>query len=75
MTDGVDALLATEPSAFADAVVSVLRDPASARALADRGAELVRTRYGWDRVADQFAAICESTIAARRPRGAVLATT
>ena len=59
--DGIDALLAAEPDAFADAVVSVLRDPARARSLAAEGAALVRARYGWDRVAEQFAATCEAT--------------
>lgn len=73
--DGVEALLAAEPVAFADAIISVLRDPTRARSLAQQGAVLVRTRYGWDRVGEQFAAICESTIAARQPGRRVLAAT
>jgi sugar transferase (PEP-CTERM/EpsH1 system associated) len=67
LRDGVDAILAEEPGAFADAVVSVLGDPGRARSLAASGAELVRARYGWDRVAAQFAAACEATAAGRRP--------
>jgi sugar transferase (PEP-CTERM/EpsH1 system associated) len=63
LRDGVDAILAAEPDAFADAVVAVLGDQVRARALAASGADLVRTRYGWDRVAEQFAAACAATAA------------
>ena len=73
LRDGVDALLAAEPDAFADAVVSVLRDPARAGALAAAGAELVRARYGWDSVAAQFAATCARVAAGRAPAGSAAA--
>lgn len=56
--DGEDVVLADEPRAFADAVIRLLRDPAAADALGQRGAAAVRARFGWDRVSEQFATIC-----------------
>lgn len=67
LRDGVDAMLAAEPAAFADAVIAVLRDPGRAAALAASGAALVRARYGWNRVAEQFAATCAATVARGGP--------
>jgi sugar transferase (PEP-CTERM/EpsH1 system associated) len=64
LRDGVDAMLAAEPAAFADAVIAVLRDPARAAAMAAEGAALVRARYGWDRVAARFAEACCAAAAA-----------
>ena len=63
--DGVDALLAAEPDAFADAVVALLEDPARAAALGRSAATLVRERFGWDAVTAHFADACRATIAAR----------
>jgi sugar transferase (PEP-CTERM/EpsH1 system associated) len=70
LRDGVDALLADEPAAFAAAVVGLLRDPARGDALAAAGAEVVRTKYGWDGVAARFAALCADAIAAPSVDGA-----
>jgi sugar transferase (PEP-CTERM/EpsH1 system associated) len=57
--DGVELLIGDSPDEFAEAVIRVLRDPVAARRLGRSGAELVRKKYAWGRVADSFAAICE----------------
>lgn len=62
LDDGRHLLLADSPDAFADAVVRLLQDAAGARELAYRGAEYVRERFGWDRVAATFSEICEDTV-------------
>jgi glycosyltransferase involved in cell wall biosynthesis len=56
--DGVDALLADTPEAFADSVIRLLLDPALASRIGDAAASAVRAEYGWDRVAARFADIC-----------------
>src|SRR5581483_4951461 len=56
---GVELLLADEPSAFAAAVVRVLRDENLARQIGQQAAATVRARFGWGSVADEFAALCE----------------
>jgi polysaccharide biosynthesis protein PslH len=63
-------LLADSPPAFAAAVVRVLEDEEFAFHLGRRSAQLVREQFGWNRVAQRFAEICES---ARAPKLAVAA--
>ena len=63
--DGEEILIADEAEAFASAVVRLLEDDAQARALGERGATLVRERFGWARVAEKFAEICERAIEVR----------
>jgi Glycosyltransferase len=58
LTDGVELLLADEPDAFADAVVSVLNDRSYASELGQRAASIVRKNYGWRQVTDSFVSIC-----------------
>jgi len=48
-----------EPVAFADAVTSLLGDPARRRALGSAGRNLVAERYAWSQIALQFAALCD----------------
>jgi sugar transferase (PEP-CTERM/EpsH1 system associated) len=72
--DGVDAVLADEPQAFADAVVALLADPARAAAVGQAAAAMVRARFGWDAVTARFAADCEA-VAARRQVPTLPATT
>jgi sugar transferase (PEP-CTERM/EpsH1 system associated) len=60
--DGVDAVLADEPGAFADAVVALLTDPARAAAVGRAAAAMVRARFGWDAVTARFAADCEAAL-------------
>ena len=47
-------LLIADGDAFADAVIGLLADSRRAATLARRGAELVRSEFGWDRVAEAF---------------------
>lgn len=56
---GVDGLLVDEPRAFADAVISLLEDPARAGQIGQAGAAAVRAEYGWDGVAARFAESCQ----------------
>jgi len=56
-------ILADSPEDFASSVVKVLRDGVIGRELGLAGATLVRENFGWPKVADIFAEICERTIA------------
>lgn len=58
-------LLADNQADFAAAVVRVLKDEEFAFHLGRRAAVLVRERFGWNRVAQRFAEICEQTRADR----------
>ncbi len=53
-------LLADEPQAFADAVVSVLRNQALAQRLGQQAAQTVRTKFGWEGVTAEFIKLCEA---------------
>ncbi|MCM3871176.1 MAG: glycosyltransferase family 4 protein [Pyrinomonadaceae bacterium] len=55
-------ILADTPAAFASSVVRLLQDQALARSLGQRAAAKVRETFGWHRVAENFAAICENTV-------------
>lgn len=63
ISDGEEILLADTPESFAEAVVRLLGQESFARELGTRAAEKVRAEFGWDIVADSFAAICERAIA------------
>lgn len=63
--DGEEIVIADGADAFAAAVVRLLTDDGAARSLGGRGAALVRERYGWARVAERFAEICERAVEAR----------
>ena len=67
--DGVDALIADGPGAFADAVVALLTDPARAAAVGREAAAMVRARFGWDAVTARFAADCEAVATRAAPGG------
>ena len=58
-------LLADTPEAFAAAVMRVIADEEFAYHLGRRSATLVREQFGWNRVARQFAEICERVAVAR----------
>jgi glycosyltransferase involved in cell wall biosynthesis len=55
-------VLADTPEAFAESVVHLLQDQAVARRLGQRAAARVRETFGWRRVAENFASICENTV-------------
>ena len=42
---------------FAEALIGLLSDPAGLAAMGERGRELVRSRYSWDRITDTMVAI------------------
>jgi len=59
---GEHLLIADTPSAFAEAVTRLLREPQYAAALGRRAAEMVRSRFGWEQAAARFADICMRTL-------------
>jgi sugar transferase (PEP-CTERM/EpsH1 system associated) len=70
VSDGAELLLADTPESFAAAVVTVLQDSDRANELAQRAANLVRAEFGWQKVAERFANICEGAlIASQRNSG------
>ena len=59
---GEHLLIADSAEDFAAAVGSLIADPARARQLGERGSELVRGRFGWDRVAEGVLAFYEQLL-------------
>ena len=59
VTNGTEIVLSDTPESFADAVVKLLHDHDLADTIGQRAATRVRKEFGWDIVADSFAAICE----------------
>jgi glycosyltransferase involved in cell wall biosynthesis len=49
-----------DPAALADAICCVLEDPQAARQRAEKLLALVRERFTWDRVAEQYRGLCDS---------------
>jgi polysaccharide biosynthesis protein PslH len=70
--DGREIVLADTPESFADAVVRLIRDENLAAEIGQRAATKVRGRFGWDKVAEDFAAICEQTYLANRVNPEIL---
>jgi sugar transferase (PEP-CTERM/EpsH1 system associated) len=66
VADGAELLLADSAESFASAVVRVLNDKVLANALGARAAATVRQKFGWERVAERFAEICEHTLVGSR---------
>jgi len=62
VTDGTEIVLSDTPETFADAVTKLLTDRSLADDIGQRAATRVRKDFGWDTVADSFAAICERAI-------------
>jgi polysaccharide biosynthesis protein PslH len=65
--DGIELLLADVPQAFADAVVKVLTDSNFATQVSRNAAQLVRQKFGWDRVSAIMAELCEAVVVNQRP--------
>jgi sugar transferase (PEP-CTERM/EpsH1 system associated) len=63
--DGKEILIRDTPESFADAVVKLIQQESLATELGQRAAAKVREKFGWDTVAQRFAAICERTIEAK----------
>jgi sugar transferase (PEP-CTERM/EpsH1 system associated) len=63
--NGVELLLADTPESFARECVRVLKDESYARSIGQRAAQRVRESFGWDKVAAEFAEICERALRLR----------
>ena len=66
--DGAELLLADTTEELAEAVIRVLKDKNLATSLGSRAANTVRQNFGWERVAQSFADICEETLASADKR-------
>jgi glycosyltransferase involved in cell wall biosynthesis len=64
---GAGRVVQKTPAAIAAAAVELLSDPSQLAAMASAGRELVRIRYGWDRVVDRVVDVYEQGLA-RHPR-------
>jgi len=62
LTPGQDYLQADDPTSFAEAVTSLLRDPVRRRAIGAAGRRLVEARYSWPKVVDEFENQCEEVL-------------
>ncbi len=62
--DGREGYLATadDPAAHAEAILRLLRDPQAARAMGQRGQELVQTQYSWDAMEERLLALYEAVL-------------
>jgi glycosyltransferase involved in cell wall biosynthesis len=58
-----DISIADEPDQFAQAVITLLHQPARRHALGQAGRMLVETTYSWEQVASEFDAYCQSVLA------------
>ena len=59
VANGDEIILADTPESFAEAVVRLLRQEDLANEIGKRAAAKVREQFGWDIVAESFAAVCE----------------
>lgn len=62
LTDNETAFLfpARAPEALAERIETVIRQPQLRREVANRGMEMARNRYNWERFAEQIAAACNT---------------
>jgi sugar transferase (PEP-CTERM/EpsH1 system associated) len=58
VNNGIDLLVADEPAAFANAVITLLTNSSYARQLGQRAASIVRQNHGWRQVTESFVSIC-----------------
>ncbi|WP_420632180.1 glycosyltransferase [Candidatus Leptofilum sp.] len=63
---GKHLLLADTPQAFADAVVSLLRDPALYQQIAENGYQLIAEKYDWPSVTPHFLNLVQRTAEAKK---------
>jgi glycosyltransferase involved in cell wall biosynthesis len=50
------------PQEFAEAVVKLLKDKNLAEKIGGQAAKTVREKFGWQKVADDFAELCEKAV-------------
>ena len=65
VSNGKELLLADTPESFAAAVIKLLQQESLRAELGKRAAATVREKFGWDKVAERFAEICERVIASK----------
>lgn len=58
VSNGKELLVADEPAAFANAVITLLTDSSYAVQLGQRAASIVRQNHGWRQVTESFVSIC-----------------
>ena len=63
--DGDEILLRDTPEEFAAAVVKLLTDKEAAKKIGSQAAKTVREKFGWQKVSDDFAALCERAVERR----------
>jgi len=66
-TDGSDIVLASDPESFAVACLDLLEHRGRRDAIAQAGHALVKSRFDWSAVAEEFQGILERAMAYRRP--------
>lgn len=66
VTPGQDILIANEPAAFAEAVLSLLSDRELRSRLAENARQLVREKYDWKTIGSTFEAFLREVVAAKR---------
>lgn len=64
--DGEEILLRDTPPEFAEAVVKLLKDKSLAEKIGGQAAKTVREKFGWQKVANNFAEICKRAIEMRK---------
>lgn len=69
VSDGENIVLADSPRDFADRVIGLLTDEGARSRIASSGRELVRCNFTWNRVAEEFATICEQVVASQKKEG------
>ena len=67
LTDVAEILLRDTPHEFAEALVKLLKDKSFAGKIGKQAGQTVREKFGWQKVADDFARLCEQAIEVRRP--------
>jgi glycosyltransferase involved in cell wall biosynthesis len=66
VNNGHELLLADTPETMAEAIVKLLRGRSLAKSIGACAASTVRENFGWERVAQRFATICDNTTLAAR---------
>jgi glycosyltransferase involved in cell wall biosynthesis len=64
--DGEEILLRDTPGEFAEAVVRLLTDKEAAKRIGGQAAQTVRENFGWQKVSDDFAILCQHAIERRK---------
>jgi glycosyltransferase involved in cell wall biosynthesis len=70
LRDGLDLRLADGDEPFAAAVIELLEQPLKAQMIAMRGAQRVRSEFGWEHAAEAFARVCDEVAGERSERAA-----